>query len=102
MELTCKPIGVIHTPYREPRGTPIQPTGALGIEGTVEVFPEYAGGLKDLDGFSHLILLYYFHLSGGCSLTVRTPCYVNTKNTDHPRVLAAPRRRAGRGEACRP
>ena len=71
MELTCRPIGVIHTPYREPRGTPIQPTGALGVEGTVEVFPEYAQGLKDLDGFSHVILLYYFHLSGGCSLTVR-------------------------------
>jgi tRNA-Thr(GGU) m(6)t(6)A37 methyltransferase TsaA len=71
MELTCRPIGVIHTPYREPRGTPIQPTGALGVEGTVEVFPEYAQGLKDLDGFSHVILLYHFHLSGGCSLTVR-------------------------------
>jgi len=70
MELTIKPIGVIHTPYREPRGTPIQPTGALGVEGTVEVFPEYAQGLKDLDGFSHVILLYHFHLSGGCSLTV--------------------------------
>jgi len=71
MELTCRPIGVIHTPYREPRGTPIQPTGALGVEGTVEVFPEYAQGLKDLDGFSHVILLYHFHLSGGYSLTVR-------------------------------
>jgi tRNA-Thr(GGU) m(6)t(6)A37 methyltransferase TsaA len=71
MKLTCRPIGVINTPYRKPKGTPIQPTGALGVEGTVEVFPEYTGGLKDLDGFSHVILLYYFHLSGEYSLTVR-------------------------------
>jgi tRNA-Thr(GGU) m(6)t(6)A37 methyltransferase TsaA len=71
MELTCRSIGVIHTPYREPRGTPIQPTGALGVEGTVEVFPEYCQGLRDLEGFSHVILLYHFHLSEGYSLTVR-------------------------------
>jgi tRNA-Thr(GGU) m(6)t(6)A37 methyltransferase TsaA len=71
MEFTYSPIGVIHTPYKEPRGTPIQPTGALGVEGTAEVFPEYAPGLKDLDGFSHVILLYHFHLADGYSLTVR-------------------------------
>jgi tRNA-Thr(GGU) m(6)t(6)A37 methyltransferase TsaA len=71
MGITYRPIGVIHTPYKEPRGTPIQPTGALGVEGHVEVFPEHAPGLKDLDGFSHIILLYHFHLSGGHSLTVK-------------------------------
>jgi len=39
----------------------IQPKGAAGIQGTVEVFPEFAAGLKDLDGFSHVILIYHFH-----------------------------------------
>ena len=49
---------------------PIQPSGAAGIHGTVELFPEFAEGLKDLDGFSHLILLYNFHQSSGYRLTV--------------------------------
>jgi len=42
---------------------PIQPSGALGIKGTLELFIEYSGGLKDIDGFSHIILIYHFHLS---------------------------------------
>ena len=41
---------------------PIQPTAAIGIEGTVEIFPEYVEGLDDLEGFSHIILIYHFHL----------------------------------------
>ena len=62
---------MIRTPFKEPRGTPIQPTGAVGVEGALEVFPEHAPGLKDLEGFSHVILLFHFHLSRGHSLTVR-------------------------------
>ncbi len=65
------PIGVIHSPFREPKGTPIQPAGARGVEGTVEVYPEYVKGLKDLDGFSHIILIYHFHLSKGPLLLVK-------------------------------
>jgi tRNA-Thr(GGU) m(6)t(6)A37 methyltransferase TsaA len=49
---------------------PIQPTGASGVRGRVEVFPEYADGLQDLDGFSHVILLYQFHRSRGFELRV--------------------------------
>jgi tRNA-Thr(GGU) m(6)t(6)A37 methyltransferase TsaA len=64
-------IGVVHSPYKEPRGMPIQPTGAAGIAGTVELNPEYEGGLKDLDGFSHIILIYHLHLSTGFSLMVK-------------------------------
>ncbi|HID74059.1 MAG TPA: tRNA (N6-threonylcarbamoyladenosine(37)-N6)-methyltransferase TrmO [Thermoplasmata archaeon] len=60
-----EPIGVIRSPFREIRGTPIQPAAAEGIDGTVEVFPEYAGGLADLEGFSHVILIYDFHLVRG-------------------------------------
>ncbi len=70
-EFKYKSIGVIHTPFKEAKGTPIQPTGAEGVEGTVEVDPEYCAGLKDIEGFSHLILLYHFHLTEGYSLEVR-------------------------------
>jgi len=70
-EIKYKPIGVVHSPFKEPKGTPIQPAGAKGIDGTVEVFPEYVEGLKDVEGFSHIILIYHFHLSKGVSLKVR-------------------------------
>ncbi len=55
-------IGVIRTPFREPKGTPIQPPGGRGIQGTVEILQEFVEGLKDLGGFSHIILIYHFHL----------------------------------------
>jgi tRNA-Thr(GGU) m(6)t(6)A37 methyltransferase TsaA len=70
-EVKYKPIGVIHSPFKEPKGTPIQPAGARGINGTVEVFPEYAEGLKDIEGFSHIILICHFHLSRGWRLEVK-------------------------------
>ena len=70
MKIELKPIGVIHTPFTKKEGMPIQPAGAAGIKGTVEVFEEYRAGLKDLDGFSHIILLYHFHCSQGFSLHV--------------------------------
>jgi len=70
-EIKYQPIGIIHSPFKEPRDTPIQPTAAKDVEGTVEVFPEYAEGLKDVDGFSHLILIYHFHLAKRVSLKVK-------------------------------
>jgi len=70
-QIIYRPIGVIHSPFKEPKGTPIQPEGAKGIAGKVEVFPEYAEGLKDVKGFSHIILIYHFHLSKGASLTAK-------------------------------
>jgi tRNA-Thr(GGU) m(6)t(6)A37 methyltransferase TsaA len=71
VEIKYKPIGIIHSPFKEPKGTPIQPSGAKGINGTVEIFPDYAEGLKDLEGFSHIILIYHFHLSKKASLKVK-------------------------------
>lgn len=65
------PIGVIRTPFKEPRGTPIQPPAARGVKGQVELLPEYAEGLKDLDGFSHIILVYHFHLAERARLAVK-------------------------------
>jgi tRNA-Thr(GGU) m(6)t(6)A37 methyltransferase TsaA len=70
-EIKYKPIGIIHSPFREHKGTPIQPAGGKDIEGTVEVFPEYAEGLKDVEGFSHIILIFHFHLSRGVSLKAK-------------------------------
>ena len=65
------PIGIIHTPHKKPEGTPIQPSGAKGVAGSIEIFPEYTAGLADLAGFSHIILLYHFHLAQRYSLTVK-------------------------------
>ena len=70
-ELKYRQIGVIHSGFKEPKGTPIQPEGARDSGGTVEVFQEYAEGLKDIEGFSHIILLYHFHLSRKGSLKVK-------------------------------
>ena len=61
MQVEYHPIGMVHSPFKELKGMPIQPIGGSGIAGTVEVFPEFAAGLKDLAGFSHVILLYHFH-----------------------------------------
>ncbi|MCK4811517.1 MAG: tRNA (N6-threonylcarbamoyladenosine(37)-N6)-methyltransferase TrmO [Methanosarcinales archaeon] len=66
--ITHTPIGVIHSPFTDPDDTPIQGVFADGAGGEVEVFSEYVDGLKDIDGFSHLILLYHFHLADGYSL----------------------------------
>lgn len=59
-EIKLKPIGIIHTPYKEQKGIPIQGTFKKDVTGQIEVFPEYQEGLKDVGGFSHLILVYYF------------------------------------------
>ena len=70
MQITYQPIGIIHSPFREREGMPIQPAGAGGVRGTVEVFEEFRAGLDDLDGFSHVIVLYHFHRSAGFDLEV--------------------------------
>lgn len=61
MEIVFNSIGRINTPFKTIEDMPIQPSGARGILGTVEVFPEFTPALKDLEGFSHIYLLYYFH-----------------------------------------
>lgn len=69
--LTCFPIGVIRSPFKEINGMPIQPGGAQGVPGRIELDAKLAGGLKDLQGFSHIMLIYHFHLSEGYSLEVK-------------------------------
>ena len=60
-KITVKPIGVIHTSYKDSKGMPIQGKFEENVEGQIEIFPEYVQGLKDIEGFSHLILIYYFN-----------------------------------------
>ena len=70
MNVTYRPIGTIHSPYQDLKDMPIQPTCEAGGPGTAEVFAEFSEGLKDLDGFSHVILLYHLHESREAKLTV--------------------------------
>ena len=70
MEFIMRPIGVIHSPFREKEQTPIQPSRSQA-KGRVEVYPEFAAGLEDIEGFSHIILLYMFHQSSGFTLRVK-------------------------------
>jgi tRNA-Thr(GGU) m(6)t(6)A37 methyltransferase TsaA len=69
MEFVMRPIGAIHSPFHDKRHTPIQSSRSTA-RGQVEVYPAYADGLRDLAGFSHLILLYVFHQSDGYALSV--------------------------------
>ncbi len=85
MEIVFSPTGIIHSPFDELDGMPIQPTHAGGTAGRVEVFEQYAAGLADLEGFSHVHLVYHLHRSTGYSLVV-TP-YLD----DTPRGLFATR-----------
>jgi tRNA-Thr(GGU) m(6)t(6)A37 methyltransferase TsaA len=70
MDFQLRQIGIIRTPFTEKSETPIQASRSQA-KGVVEVFPEYADGLQDLEGFSHIILLYAFHESNGYSLLVK-------------------------------
>lgn len=70
-EITMRPIGVIRSPHKDADRTPIQPVYARGVEGVAEVFPPYVDGLRDLDGFSHIYLLYHFHRAGSARLLVQ-------------------------------
>ncbi|TKJ43035.1 tRNA (N6-threonylcarbamoyladenosine(37)-N6)-methyltransferase TrmO [candidate division TA06 bacterium B3_TA06] len=66
--MPISPIGVIHSPYTDPAD--IHPLRSRFIKGSIEIFPEYAKGLKDIDGFSHIYVLWWFHLSKGRELLV--------------------------------
>jgi len=72
MNIPLRCIGIIHTPFQQKTGMPIQPGGAAGIKGTIEIDPAFSVGLQDLDGFSHIYLIYHFHKSEGFEL-ITTP-----------------------------
>ena len=77
IELEC--IGEIQTEFSEIEGMPIQPTGAKGIKGKVIIKDKFAEGLKDLESFSHIHLIYILHKVEGYHLQVK-PFMDNTKH----------------------
>jgi tRNA-Thr(GGU) m(6)t(6)A37 methyltransferase TsaA len=88
-EFVMRPIGVIHTPFTDTSQTPIQ-SSISDTKGQVEVYPEFADGLQDVEGFSHVHLMYVFHCSAGYALRVKP--FLD----DHERGLFATR------HPCRP
>jgi len=73
-----KPIGVIHSKHIAADKTPIQPVYAKGCKGKAEILPEFAEGLRDLEGFSHIYLIYHFHCAAPAKLKVK-PFLQNVK-----------------------
>jgi tRNA-Thr(GGU) m(6)t(6)A37 methyltransferase TsaA len=70
-DIAYRPIGVIRSEHTIPENTPIQPVFAEGCKGRAEILPEFAEGLRDLDGFSHLYLIYHFDRTKGTKLRVK-------------------------------
>ena len=91
--LTLEPIGIIHSEHHEPKRTPIQPVCAEGSPGHLEVFPQYADGLDDIEGFSHLHLIYWLHRVADIASAVATlsPLKVVPFLDDVPRGVFATR-----------
>ena len=69
-EICYTPIGRIHSPFTTEEGMPIQ-NGFSEATGTIEIEEQFEAGLRDLDGFSHVILLYHFHRSDGFDVTTQ-------------------------------
>lgn len=72
-----RPIGTIHTPFQQAEGTPIQPIKGKGTKGWVEVEPEYVDGLKDLNGFDRIWLLFWCHRASDYRLHIKP--YMDTQ-----------------------
>jgi tRNA-Thr(GGU) m(6)t(6)A37 methyltransferase TsaA len=68
-----KPIGVIHSPFKGQGGIPRQAAGVPDVTATIEIFDEYIEGLADLDGFSHIVIIFHLHLVQKGSLKTHPP-----------------------------
>jgi len=77
MNFTFKPIGLVHSPFKTkedvPGGRNTDDKGFESVEGTLEIFPEYEEGLEDIEGYSHLIVIFVFHQSGPGTLKSHPP-----------------------------
>ncbi|MFA4860352.1 tRNA (N6-threonylcarbamoyladenosine(37)-N6)-methyltransferase TrmO [Methanoregula sp.] len=69
--ISFSPIGIVRSPFHDIAGMPIQPNGARGVRGTVEIADRYVDGLRDLDVFARIILIYSFHRCTGHDLHVK-------------------------------
>ena len=70
MDITLTSIGVIHSPFTDSSQAPIQSSRSTTV-GSVEVFPQFVAGLRDLEEFSHIFLLYLIDCSQGYNLQVK-------------------------------
>ena len=70
MKVSYTPIGIIHSPFTNLSGMPIQPTSENSASGYLEIYPKFIEGLKDLEGFSHIYLIYHLHKASQAKLTV--------------------------------
>ena len=71
--ISYQPIGIIHSPFKENVGIPRQSIGASDIKGSIEVFDDYSEGIKDLNGFSHIIIIFHLHMVKAPSLKACPP-----------------------------
>jgi tRNA (adenine37-N6)-methyltransferase len=92
-KLTLEPVGLIHSEHRDHVRTPIQPVCAQGSRGRVDIFPQFVDGLDDIEGFSHLHLIYWLHRAGevACSVAGPSPLKVVPYLDDVPRGVFATR-----------
>jgi tRNA (adenine37-N6)-methyltransferase len=70
LKVEVQPIGIVHSPFKTATGTPVQPFCAAGSEGWIEIEEQYLEGLKDLDGYQRIWLIYWCHRASQCKLTV--------------------------------
>jgi len=70
--LELQPIGIIHSPYKDRGEAPYQGQKSREIS-RIELFKEFEAGLQDIEEFSHLIVIYWFHKSQAYHLLVKTP-----------------------------
>lgn len=80
-----KPVGVVHSPFKHREDVPLR--GRQNAIGQIEIFKEYEEGLKDIDGFSHIVVLWIFHESKGYKLLVEPLAYKGLRGvfaTSHP------------------
>jgi len=92
------PIGVIHTPFKHAAGAPLTPRFAKGVRGTVEVYDAFADGLKDVEGFDRIWLVFWFHLAV-VSKSV-TPTYIDPMTPHGVFATRAPSRPNPIGLSC--
>jgi len=69
-DIVFRSVGIVRSPHTNPSHTPIQPRYAKGIKGRIEIDPELEAGLADLEGFSHIVVLFHLHRAGPARLTV--------------------------------
>jgi tRNA-Thr(GGU) m(6)t(6)A37 methyltransferase TsaA len=72
-DVRYRPVGTVRSPFKTGEGTPRQAVGAEGSQGTIEIDPAFAEGLADLDGFSHLLVVFHMNQVTECHLTAHPP-----------------------------